>query len=176
MNTNFTMNAIACKQAKDIFDRMLMTDMPGQNWDCVLIDDMGNGRNLHRVTPGVETRCVCFKNAGEKNLIMRTSKDNPLKFGMLVEEGVYADVTGNIPSVVTRKTTSYVIGTNTPGILHDEELEVAVQLNETMEIHKKDLFDLDGKQYTVVDSHTDGTIEDGGILYLTCRRVAGGDS
>lgn len=43
-----------------------------------------------------------------------------------------------------------------------------------MEIHKKDLFDLDGKQYTVVDSHTDGTIEDGGILYLTCRRVAGG--
>ena len=55
MNTNFTMNAIACKQEKDIFDRMLMTDMPGQNWDCVLIDDMGNGRNLHRVTPGVET-------------------------------------------------------------------------------------------------------------------------
>lgn len=29
MNTNFTMNAIACKQAKDIFDHMLMTDMPG---------------------------------------------------------------------------------------------------------------------------------------------------
>ena len=28
------MNAIACKQAKDIFDRMLMTDMPGQNWNC----------------------------------------------------------------------------------------------------------------------------------------------
>lgn len=160
MNTNFTMNAIACKQAKDIFDHMLMTDMPGQNWDCVLIDDMGNGRNLHRVTPGVETRCVCFKKAGEKNLIMRTSKDNPLKFGMLiyigkqekfyllkdhptpqidciavvpmlcthmikfyvklpdkvnddgmlVEEGVYADVTGNIPCVVTRKTTSYVTG------------------------------------------------------------------
>ena len=55
MNTNFTMNAIACKQAKDIFDRMLMTDMPGQNWNCVLIDDMGNGRNPHRVTPGIET-------------------------------------------------------------------------------------------------------------------------
>lgn len=164
MNTNFTMNAIACKQAKDIFDHMLMTDMPGQNWDCVLIDDMGNGRNPHRVTPGIETRCVCFKKAGEKNLIMRTSKDNPLKFGMLiyigkqekfyllkdhptpqidciavvpmlcthmikfyvklpdkvnddgmlVEEGVYADVTGNIPCVVTRKTTSYVTGTNAP--------------------------------------------------------------
>lgn len=81
------MNAIACKQAKDIFDHMLMTDMPGQNWDCVLIDDMGNGRNLHRVTPGVETRCVCFKKAGEKNLIMRTSKDNPLKFGMLIYIG-----------------------------------------------------------------------------------------
>ena len=87
MNTNFTMNAIACKQAKDIFDRMLMTDMPGQNWNCVLIDDMGNGRNLHRVTPGVETRCVCFKKAGEKNLIMRTSKDNPLKFGILIYIG-----------------------------------------------------------------------------------------
>ena len=81
------MNAIACKQAKDIFDRMLMTDMPGQNWNCVLIDDMGNGRNLHRVTPGIETRCVCFKNAGEKNLIMRTSKDYPLKFGMLIYIG-----------------------------------------------------------------------------------------
>ena len=220
MNTNFTMNAIACKQAKDIFDHMLMTDMPGQNWDCVLIDDMGNGRNLHRVTPGVETSCVCFKKAGEKNLIMRTSKDNPLKFGMLiyigkqekfyllkdhptpqidciavvptlcthmikfyvklpdkvdengmlVEEGVCADVTGNIPSVVTRKTASYVSGTNTPGILRDEELEVAVQFNETMEIRKDDLFDLDGKQYKVYDFHTDGTIEDGGILYLTCRR------
>ena len=214
------MNAIACKQAKDIFDRMLMTDMPGQNWNCVLIDDMGNGRNLHRVTPGIETRCVCFKKAGEKNLIMRTSKDNPLKFGMLmyigdqdkfyllkdhptpqidciavvptlcthmikfyvkladkvnddgmlVEEGVYADVTGNIPCIVTRKTASNVSGTNTPGILRDEELEVAVQFNETMEIRKDDLFDLDGKQYKVYDFHTDGTIEDDGILYLTCRR------
>lgn len=61
-------------------------------------------------------------------------------------------------------------GTNTPGILRDEELEVAVQFNETMEIRKDDLFDLDGKQYKVYDFHTDGTIEDGGILYLTCRR------
>ena len=52
----------------------------------------------------------------------------------------------------------------------------SIQLNETLEIHKKDLFDLDGKQYTVYDFHTDGTIEDGGILYLTCRRVAGGDN
>ena len=90
--------------------------------------------------------------------------------GMLVEEGVCADVTGNIPSVVTRKTASYVSGTNTPGILRDEELEVAVKFNETMEIRKDDLFDLDGKQYKVYDFHTDGTIEDGGILYLTCRR------
>lgn len=83
---------------------------------------------------------------------------------------VQIDVTGNIPSVVTRKTASYVSGTNTPGILRDEELEVAVQFNETMEIRKDDLFDLDGKQYKVYDFHTDGTIEDGGILYLTCRR------
>lgn len=209
--------------AKQNFDKMLMGNISGQNWNCSLIEDISTRKNPARIHL-TETRCTCFKKAGEKNLIMRTSKNNPLKFGMLVyikeqdkfyllkeqpveqidcyavvptlcthildfyvnvpdtvdengfliENGYPALIAESIPCEVTRRN-SFVTGTGIPGIANEEELILALQLNETLDIRAHDWFKLDGKTYEVFDRYTEGNTESGGILYLTCKRVVGSD-
>lgn len=65
------------------FERMIASDIPGQNWECDLIADIGNGY------PGtghsVNTRCVCFSKDGrQEEPTIRTMLSDGIRRGDMV--------------------------------------------------------------------------------------------
>lgn len=70
------------QQRRD-FDKMLMTDIPGQNYDCDIIPDFGNGNaNTGGSNPA---RCIIWAHDTHQDPIIRTSTDTPISRGY----GVY---------------------------------------------------------------------------------------
>lgn len=64
------------------FDKMLLSDIPGQNYDCDLIADVGNG--FPNTGHSVATRCVCYSSTASKSPTLRTSLSDPLRQGNMV--------------------------------------------------------------------------------------------
>lgn len=65
------------------FERMLTRDIPGQNWDCDIIADIGSGH------PGtghsISTRCVCYSKDGRQDQpTIRTSLTDPIQRGDMI--------------------------------------------------------------------------------------------
>lgn len=47
------------------FSEMLSHDLNGQNWDCTIIPDVGDGKEGTTLAdPGTETRCECYSKGG----------------------------------------------------------------------------------------------------------------
>ena len=62
------------------FDRMLSHDMPGQNWNCDLIHDVGNG--YPNTGHSISTRCICFSDDGRQDEpTIRTSHTDVISRG-----------------------------------------------------------------------------------------------
>ena len=74
------------------FNRMIASDIPGQNWDCTLIDCHGNGID-NAIRHGEPARCVCYDKGGRSGLpTFRTSLNDPICMGMMVwirEQGMH---------------------------------------------------------------------------------------
>lgn len=74
------------------FDNMIKSDIPGQNWDCTLIDCHGNGID-NAIRHGEPARCVCYDKGGRSVLpTFRTSLNDPITMGMMVwirEQGMH---------------------------------------------------------------------------------------
>ena len=71
------------------FDRMLSHDMPGQNWNCDLIHDVGNG--YPNTGHSISTRCICFSDDGrqDEEMIKRESVLKALEQGEItVDEAI----------------------------------------------------------------------------------------
>ena len=65
------------------FERMLLSDIPGQNWDCDLIPDIGNG--FPETGHSINTRCICFSKDGKQEQpTIRTSHADAISRGDLV--------------------------------------------------------------------------------------------
>lgn len=74
---NIMQNKNIINQARLNFDKMLLSDVPGQNWDCDHIPDIGNG--FENTGHSVSTRCVCYTST-ERPMI-RTSLADEIKRG-----------------------------------------------------------------------------------------------
>lgn len=65
------------------FDRMIQANIPGQNWDCDLIPDIGNG--YQNTGHSIATRCICFSSDGRRDApTIRTSRTDAMQRGDLV--------------------------------------------------------------------------------------------
>lgn len=65
------------------FERMLLSDIIGQNWDCDLIPDIGNG--FPETGHSINTRCICFSDDGrQEQPTIRTSHADAISRGDLV--------------------------------------------------------------------------------------------
>lgn len=65
---------------KTDFDRMIQSDMPGQNWNCDLIPDIGSG--FPNTGHSISTRCICFSDDGRQDEpTIRTSHTDVLQRG-----------------------------------------------------------------------------------------------
>ncbi len=50
------------------FNEMLSHDLNGQNWDCTIIPDVGDGKEGTALAdPGIETRCECYSKGGRSD-------------------------------------------------------------------------------------------------------------
>lgn len=62
------------------FDRMIQSDIPGQNWDCDLIPDIGSG--FPNTGLSISTRCICFSRDGRQDApTIRTSHTDAIQRG-----------------------------------------------------------------------------------------------
>ena len=71
------------------FERMLLSDIPGQNWDCDLIPDIGSG--FPNTGHSISTRCICFSDDGrqDEEMIKRESVLKALEQGEItVDEAI----------------------------------------------------------------------------------------
>ena len=75
------MNYTCYSRMQADFDKMLLSDIPGQNYDCDLISDVGNG--FPNTGHSVATRCVCYSSTASKSPTLRTSLFDPLRQGHL---------------------------------------------------------------------------------------------
>lgn len=65
------------------FDRMIQADIPGQNWNCDLIPDVGNG--FPETGHSISTRCICFSKDGRQDApTIRTSHTGAIRRGDLL--------------------------------------------------------------------------------------------
>ena len=65
---------------KSDFERMIQSDMPGQNWDCDLIPDIGSG--FPNTGHSISTRCICFSEDGRQDEpTIRTSHADAIQRG-----------------------------------------------------------------------------------------------
>lgn len=65
---------------KTDFDRMIQSDMPGQNWNCDIIPDVGSG--FTNTGHSISTRCICFSSDGRQDApTIRTSHTDVLQRG-----------------------------------------------------------------------------------------------
>lgn len=65
---------------KTDFERMLLSDIPGQNWPCDLIPDIGNG--YQNTGHSISTRCICFSKDGRQDApTIRTSHTDAIRRG-----------------------------------------------------------------------------------------------
>lgn len=65
------------------FERMLLSDIPGQNWDCDLIPDIGSG--FPETGHSINTRCICFSDDGRQDEpTIRTSHTDAIQRGDLI--------------------------------------------------------------------------------------------
>ena len=78
-------NCILEQMEKD-FAEMVNHDLNGQNWDCTIIPDVGNGKGGTAIAgPGEQTRCECFSKGGrEEKPQFRTPLDTPINQGDVV--------------------------------------------------------------------------------------------
>ena len=71
------------KRMKADFDRMIQADIPGQNWDCDLIPDVGSG--FPETGHSISTRCICFSKDGRQDEpTIRTSRADAIRRGDLI--------------------------------------------------------------------------------------------
>lgn len=62
------------------FERMLLSDIPGQNWDCDLIPNVGSG--FPETGHSINTRCICFSDNGRQDEpTIRTSHTDAIRRG-----------------------------------------------------------------------------------------------
>ena len=62
------------------FERMLLSDIPGQNWPCDLIPDVGSG--FPETGHSISTRCICFSDDGRQDEpTIRTSHADVIRRG-----------------------------------------------------------------------------------------------
>lgn len=65
---------------KTDFDRMIQSDMQGQNWNCDIIPDVGNG--YPNTGHSISTRCICFLSDGrQEQPTIRTSHADAIRRG-----------------------------------------------------------------------------------------------
>lgn len=78
-------NRVIVQMVKD-FNEMISRDLNGQNWDCTIIPDVGNGKTgTAAADPGIETRCECYSKGGrEEKPQFRTMLDMPIHQGDMV--------------------------------------------------------------------------------------------
>lgn len=62
------------------FEKLLAADIPGQNWDCDLIHDVGNG--YPNTGHSIATRCICWSKDGRPTI--RTSLSDAIRRGDMV--------------------------------------------------------------------------------------------
>lgn len=74
---NIMQNKNIINQARLNFDKMLLSDIPGQNWDCDHIPDIGNG--FPDTGHSISTRCVCYSST--ERPMLRTSLADEIKRG-----------------------------------------------------------------------------------------------
>ena len=68
---------------KSDFERMLLSDMPGQNWNCDIIPDIGSG--FPETGHSINTRCICFSDDGRQDEpTIRTSHTDAIQRGDLI--------------------------------------------------------------------------------------------
>lgn len=62
------MHGHVIEQMEKDFNEMLSRDLNGQNWDCVIIPDVGDGKEGTALAePGIETRCECYSKGGRSD-------------------------------------------------------------------------------------------------------------
>lgn len=62
------------------FERMLSKDIVGQNWNCDIIPDVGNG--FPETGHSISTRCICFSDDGrQEQPTIRTSHTDAIRRG-----------------------------------------------------------------------------------------------
>lgn len=65
---------------KSDFDKMIQSDIPGQNWNCDLIPDIGSG--FPETGHSISTRCICFSSDGrQEQPTIRTSHADAIRRG-----------------------------------------------------------------------------------------------